>query len=285
MRLVAESGLVAAVLAAGLRQRSARMLDPSRGAGEASAGAFAAVIVAVGRRAGVPLTVLAAGVAPEKNSDFDSKNSVGAAFTVRIDDDVFLAQVSTLAPSMPAAVPLDLRALSSLGEVRLALGVVAGCSRATVADVASLREGDVWMGGCASLRKDGGAWTGEVALASARSERGLTASLVDGDQIVLRDGGSELAWAPPSEDEMIDETALLESVGEVPVVVRVEIGTAEMTAREWAQLCVGQVVGLGRRVGEAVVLRVGGVELARGELVDIEGEVGVRILQRTGRGS
>ena len=75
--------------------------------------------------------------------------------------------------------------------------------------------------------------------------------------------------------------ALVDAVGEVPVVVRVEIGIAEMRAREWAALGAGDVVALGRKIGEPVTLRVGGVAVARGELVDLDGEVGVRILGRT----
>ena len=74
--------------------------------------------------------------------------------------------------------------------------------------------------------------------------------------------------------------ALLDAIGEVPVVVRVEIGEARMAARDWASLGRGDVVALGRRVGERVVLRVGGVPVARGELVEIDGEVGVRIAER-----
>jgi flagellar motor switch/type III secretory pathway protein FliN len=42
----------------------------------------------------------------------------------------------------------------------------------------------------------------------------------------------------------------------------------------------GDVVTLGRRVGEAVTLRVGGAVVARGELVVVDGEVGVRIKHR-----
>jgi flagellar motor switch/type III secretory pathway protein FliN len=80
-------------------------------------------------------------------------------------------------------------------------------------------------------------------------------------------------------DEQAD--ALADSVGEVPVVVRVEIGEATMTAREWATLGKGDVVTLRRRVGEYVTLRVGGVPVATGELVEVEGEVGVRIVGRT----
>ena len=72
--------------------------------------------------------------------------------------------------------------------------------------------------------------------------------------------------------------ALAGSLGEVPVVVRVEIGAAQMTAREWSRLGAGDVITLGRRIGEHVVLRAGGDEVARGELVDVEGEIGVRIV-------
>jgi flagellar motor switch/type III secretory pathway protein FliN len=42
----------------------------------------------------------------------------------------------------------------------------------------------------------------------------------------------------------------------------------------------GDVLALGRRIGEPVILRVGGVAVARGDLVDIDGEVGVRITER-----
>ncbi len=70
------------------------------------------------------------------------------------------------------------------------------------------------------------------------------------------------------------------ALADAPVVVRVEIGAAEMPAREWASLGKGDVISLRKRLGEAVTLRVSGVEVARGELVQIDGEVGVRILER-----
>jgi flagellar motor switch/type III secretory pathway protein FliN len=52
-----------------------------------------------------------------------------------------------------------------------------------------------------------------------------------------------------------------------------------MSAAEWAALRPGDVVQSGRRIDHAVILRTGGREIARGELVDIEGEIGVRITQ------
>jgi flagellar motor switch/type III secretory pathway protein FliN len=44
-------------------------------------------------------------------------------------------------------------------------------------------------------------------------------------------------------------------------------------------------VALGRRIGDPVVLRVGGVAVARGDLVEIDGEVGVRIVERLATGA
>lgn len=65
-----------------------------------------------------------------------------------------------------------------------------------------------------------------------------------------------------------------------PVVMRLELGSVTMTAAEWARLAVGDVIGTGIRVGEAVVLRAGGAEFGRGELCEVEGELAVRLLSR-----
>jgi type III secretion protein Q len=59
------------------------------------------------------------------------------------------------------------------------------------------------------------------------------------------------------------------------------VGAVTLSASEWALLGEGDVIALGRRVSEPVLLRIGGAEVARGELVDIEGELGVRIRERS----
>lgn len=73
------------------------------------------------------------------------------------------------------------------------------------------------------------------------------------------------------------DSELAEIVGETPLTVRLELGALEMSAAEWAALKPGDVLQSGRRLDEPVVLRAGGREIARGELVDVEGELGVRI--------
>ena len=98
-------------------------------------------------------------------------------------------------------------------------------------------------------------------------------------KIVIRGGSVQLL--PDTGELMSDpekpEPSLTDAVLDSPVVVRVEIGAVTMTAREWAELGPGDVIESGRRIAEPVVLRVGGREVARGELVNLEGELGVRI--------
>jgi flagellar motor switch protein FliN/FliY len=62
--------------------------------------------------------------------------------------------------------------------------------------------------------------------------------------------------------------------------VRVELGSVVLSARAWSELEPGDVLPLGRRLGEPAQLRVAGVAIAQGELVQIDGEYGVRILAR-----
>jgi type III secretion protein Q len=74
-----------------------------------------------------------------------------------------------------------------------------------------------------------------------------------------------------------DGETLTDVLLETPVVVRVELGAVSMTAREWAELGPGDVIETAQRIAEPVVLRVAGREVGRGELVNVDGHVGVRI--------
>lgn len=66
-------------------------------------------------------------------------------------------------------------------------------------------------------------------------------------------------------------------VGELEVEVAVELGRVRMSAAELMQLGTGDALTVGRPVGGKLDLRVGGRLIASGELVDVEGEAGVRI--------
>ena len=81
--------------------------------------------------------------------------------------------------------------------------------------------------------------------------------------------------APMAEGGGVEAEALL---GDVPVHVVVELGRVQLTADEVIRLSTGHIIELGRSPAEPVDLVVNGRLLAKGELVEIEGALGVKIL-------
>src|SRR5205085_7866999 len=110
-------------------------------------------------------------------------------------------------------------------------------------------------------------------------EQGIRARIAESGEFVVVgvDAAAHDVEAGAMSPNQDDPTATSEVVLDAPLVVRVELGAVTMSAREWAALRAGDVIGLGRRVSGPVVLRIAGTVVARGELVDIEGELGVRI--------
>jgi type III secretion system YscQ/HrcQ family protein len=78
-----------------------------------------------------------------------------------------------------------------------------------------------------------------------------------------------------SEDNLGEMEPLL---GDMPVPVVVELGRVQLSADEVICLRAGQILELGRSPTDPVDLVVSGRLLAKGELVEIEGQLGVRIL-------
>ena len=75
---------------------------------------------------------------------------------------------------------------------------------------------------------------------------------------------------------------LAAALADLPLEVRVDLGAVSMTARAWGSFATGDGLVLDERIGEPVSLRVGGRLIGRGELVEVDGSVGVRITERIG---
>jgi flagellar motor switch protein FliN len=75
------------------------------------------------------------------------------------------------------------------------------------------------------------------------------------------------------------ETPELERLYDVPVELAVEIGRTQMTIRETLSLGPGSIVSLNRLAGEPVDLLVNGKPIARGEVVVIDEEFGLRVTE------
>jgi flagellar motor switch protein FliN/FliY len=93
---------------------------------------------------------------------------------------------------------------------------------------------------------------------------------------------SEMALEPltgsaPAAPEPGGELSGLDIVLDVPVELAVEIGRTEMTIRETLDLGPGSIVVLNRMTGEPVDLLVNGRRIARGEVVAIDEQFGLRI--------
>ena len=244
-------------------------------------GAAAALVMYVARRSvskHVPLVLKQAAPAQSSLLDFieDDEEPVYASYSVVVGDEAHLARVwmrssGALAPEPP----MDLRLF---GRAPLGLKVVLLEEVLTRAELAALGKGDVLV---LSRKLGFGSdsaplLSGPVTLAAARSDVGLRARL-DGTSLVFDGDIVDLDPAARLEQSAMPDERVF---GDVPVSVRVEVGTVELPARDWAKVRAGDTLTLSKRLGEPVILRVAGVEVARGELVNVEGEVGVRILEK-----
>jgi flagellar motor switch/type III secretory pathway protein FliN len=280
-------GALACTLAARALGRAPPVVIRGEPPPPAVGGAVAALLAAAARRAhaGVALRVEPASGGPRDLRDGGESDGVAVTLTVLLDDDAYAARVIAGGRLLRAAHarPWDQSELSRLGALPLPLSVVAVATASTVAELDALGPGDVLLPGRWHLAVDAtGDLAGPVLLSPPRGAMGVRAELVEGRRLVVRGQEEPLDVAERTMAESAREGGWVGAVGEVPVVLRVEVGEAVMAARDWASLSPGDVIGLGTRIGAHVLLRVGGVPVARGELVDIEGEVGVRIVARLG---
>src|ERR1051325_5206225 len=91
----------------------------------------------------------------------------------------------------------------------------------------------------------------------------------------------DLAMSPNGYDEY-DEQGVDQQEGmldDIPIRLAVEIGERAMSVNQLSHLRVGQTIELNRNPSDLVNLRAGGDLVAQGELVNIEGQLGVRILK------
>jgi flagellar motor switch protein FliN len=77
----------------------------------------------------------------------------------------------------------------------------------------------------------------------------------------------------------VESVADLRRLSAVPVELSVEIGRARMSVGETLELREGSVVTLDRMAGEPVDLLVNGTPIARGEVVVIDEQFGLRLTQ------
>jgi flagellar motor switch protein FliN len=101
------------------------------------------------------------------------------------------------------------------------------------------------------------------------------------DAAPLPDGGGEVDFAPldgvPSAAGPVSGGLAL--VLDVPVELSVEVGRTTMTIRETLAIGPGAIISLDKMTGEPVDLLVNGRRIARGEVVAIDEEFGLRVTE------
>ena len=102
------------------------------------------------------------------------------------------------------------------------------------------------------------------------------------DDIDTGEGTGEVALPPLEPMAGIEGEHDLSLVLDVPVELAVEIGRTTLTIRETLAIAPGTVITLDRMAGEPVDLLVNGRRIARGEVVAIDEEFGLRVTEVVG---
>jgi flagellar motor switch/type III secretory pathway protein FliN len=261
--LLAESAL-ASFLAARVLRRAEPLADPREPLSAPLAGLLAALCVETGRRAGVALSLLGAPPVGEEALQVDVVVVLeGRPFTLT----AFVVGGCNAAGPEPR--------LAELGELTLRLPLVIASIAVSRKDWLLLEEGGALLASAA----DGIPATGPVrgVLVAPQSERGIYVELRPDGRLVVGETAQARLTVERDPSSSNEGETLTDVLLDTPLVVRVELGAVSMSARDWARLGPGDVIETAQRIAEPVVLRVAGREVGRGELVNVDGHVGVRI--------
>ncbi len=99
------------------------------------------------------------------------------------------------------------------------------------------------------------------------------------EQLEEPDGGPAETQGNGARAGAVQNGADLRRLSDVPMELSVEIGRTRMTVGETLQLHAGSIVTLERLAGEPVDLLVNGTPIARGEVVIVDEEFGLRVTE------
>jgi len=257
-------GLVGADCAAVVFGVSKARLSAPRAATRAEQGATAFAAAAMLERYGVEGVT----VEPHPEPAAALPRRLGAGWTLAIEVRVDVAGVRgtaviiaeeaiAIAPPRPRATDSSVaRGGVWLDGVTVAAPIVSGVGRVALRDLLSLSRRDVVLLDSSPQRDSG-------RLAVGRG--GFPVTLTE----------AEATIAGPYQRGPIMEQSVAD---DVTVEVACQLGSLQLTARRVLELAPGQVLPLDRRLGGPVELVVGTRVIGTGELVDVDGELGIRVL-------
>jgi type III secretion system YscQ/HrcQ family protein len=163
------------------------------------------------------------------------------------------------APSAPS--PRDLTR-----RVALPLSLSMGFTSLSLAELSSLEPGD-------ALLLERAAADGEVYLLVPGTPFARRGSIVRRSVIV----GESVDLPSLHPQEKMNHEDITRPLNDARIELSAELARTSMRVGEIERLAVGEVFQLGVDVGESIALRAGDVIVARGELVDVDGRLGVLI--------
>ncbi len=203
----------------------------------------------------------AAGFAGAVVADLDGRVSAPLAVLVGAD------LVAALAASPIGGLDLAAALQPSLDAVAQALGALAGAARQVPADAVATELGQPFV----TIPLDGATTVAALLLPES-----LLVS--DGDALETPAHPAAATGTGPAPAAGADRRGI-EMLHGVDMEVTVEIGRARMTVRELLDLAPGAVLELDRAAGSPADLLVNGRLIARGEVVVIDEDFGLRITE------
>jgi type III secretion system YscQ/HrcQ family protein len=195
----------------------------------------------------------------------------GAACSLRLWTALSIGASGTRAAAWtdqgPAAA-LELMLVADAGTLALGSAELGALARG---DVVLLDELEPW--------RAASGWRGPIRVHVAEGGTGAILCCVrDGDLVVE-------GFEPSEEPRMTharsvpsaEQPPALVALADVPVQLSLELGRFAVTLQELSALRAGDVLVSGLPVGQRVALRAGTQLVARGELVEVDGELGLRI--------
>jgi len=185
-------------------------------------------------------------------------------------------------PSIAAEQPLP----DALRAIPLTLCAHAARVTLRASELADLACGDVVMPERCALTRDGGTFAGQVWLHAIGGRGGWRCS-ARGDQLTV-DGLDATGERDMSEGKRIETQTLdtgseaLRAAADAPIELCLELARFTLPLAELSALRPGEMLCTGRAIGELVTLSAGGRAFARGELCEVEGEIGVRVTELMG---
>lgn len=164
---------------------------------------------------------------------------------------------------VPERNHLDLSALP------VTLAAVIGMTWLSLEDLVQLRPRDTILFDVRILQEDGVLWLGQGDMGFRVSRQGK--------DLTVMEEFMEQEWIAPPGEEPAGAGAALGALDQLPLRVVFDLGELSMTLEQLKSLQVGQPLALSRPLASAVNLRVNGALIGTGELVEIEGELGVTI--------